>query len=138
MSTLRVRYEVMQLRTRYETHKLNPDQTVHLLVLTEDALRDWARQYPKDPWLPSTAYDMAQVYEELPGATARDHAVALLVYVKSHFPRTSYAAKSRDQLHRGVAIKPLPAWALTPSPPAASSSAGTSATAAPSPSASPP
>lgn len=142
MSALRVRYETMQLKKRYETHELQPDQTLHLLLLTEDAFRDWARRYPKDPWLPSTGYAMALLYEELPGTVARDRAVALFVYVKSSFPKTSYAGESRDQLHRGVAVKPQPAWAqastATPaSSPTASAAPASTASAAPSPSATP-
>lgn len=117
MSALRIRYETMQLKKRYETHELLPDQTLHLLLLTEDAFHDWARSYPDDSWLPSTGYAMAQLYEELPGTTARTHAIALLVYVKSQFPKTTSAARSRDALHRGVSIKPEPAWAAsTPQP----------------------
>jgi hypothetical protein len=132
MSALRIRYETMQLRKRYETHQLLPDQALHLLLLTQDAFDDWARRYPKDPWLASTAYQMAQLYEELPGRVARDRAVALLVFVKSKFPASSYARQSRDQLHRGVWTKPEPAWAsatLAPTAtPAASVTPSTSAT----------
>jgi hypothetical protein len=111
MSALRIRYETMQLKKRYESHELLPYQVEHLLLLTENAYDQWARLYPKDPWVPSTGYDIARLYEELPGTQARDHAVALLVYVKSHFPKTSYASLSREQLHRGVTTKPEPSWA---------------------------
>ena len=133
VSALRIRYETMQLKKRYETHELLPDQTLHLLLLNQDAFEQWAALYPKDPWLASTGYSMAQLFAELPGGTARDHAVGLFVYVKSHFPNTSYARQSRDQLHRGVPIKPEPAWAsaqraATPVP---SQSIGPSATPAP-------
>ena len=143
MSALRIRYETMQLKKRYETHELLPDQTLHLLLLTEDAFHDWARSYPHDSWLPSTGYSMAQLYEELPGATARNRAVALLVYVKSEFPKTASAAQSRVALHRGVSIKPEPAWAASTPQPVPSPSASLPAPAsslpatAPSPSPSP-
>jgi hypothetical protein len=111
MSALRIRYETMQLRKRYETHELLPEQTEHLLLLTEDAFNDWARAYPKDPWLASTGYAIATLYGELPGTTARGHAVALLLYVKTHFPNSTYAASSRAALHRGVPTRPDPPWA---------------------------
>jgi hypothetical protein len=138
MSALRIRYETMQLKKRYEIHELLPDQAEHLLLLTEDAFLDWVRLYPKDPWLPSTAYNMAQLYEELPGTLARDHAVALLVFVKSHFPSTPYARQSRDQLHRGIRTRPVPVWANAPAVASPAASApGVAATAAPSPSATP-
>ena len=143
MSALRVRYETMQLRKRYETHELLPEQTEHLLTLTDDAYQDWARRYPHDPWLPSTGFNLAQLYEELPGTQARDRAVALFVFVKSHFRTSSYARLSRDQLHRGVATKPYPSWAsekqaATPAPaastaPTRAASALPSATPQPSP-----
>ncbi|MGA8575683.1 MAG: hypothetical protein WB609_08390 [Candidatus Cybelea sp.] len=140
MSALRIRYETMQLKKRYETHQLFPDQTMHLLLLTEDAFQEWARLYSHDPWLPSTGYAMAQLYEELPGTAARDHAVTLLIYVKSHSPTTSYGAKSRAALHRGLSVKPMPAWAEPPptAPPSAAPSAPVpTPSGAPSPSATP-
>lgn len=139
MSALRIRYETMQLKKRYETHALLPDQTLHLLLLTEDAFHDWARSYPHDSWLPSTGYAMAQLYEELPGAIARNHAVALLVFVKSEFPKTVSAARSRDALHRGVSVKPEPAWAASTPQPVQSASASLSppASSLPSPAPSP-
>jgi hypothetical protein len=60
---------------------------------------------------------MALLYTELPGTQARDSAVTLLTFVRSRFPKTSYAAQSRDALHRGIPVKPEPAWAgQTPTP----------------------
>ncbi len=121
MSALRIRYETMQLKVRYEKHELLPEQTEHLLDLTNDAFEQWAAAFPKDSWLASTGYLLARLYAELPGAAARDRAVTLFVYVKSHFANSPYATSSREQLHRGVSVKPDPAWAnnaraTTPSP----------------------
>ena len=84
MSALRIRYETMQLKHRYETHELLPDQALHLLLLTEDAFHDWARRYPKDAWLPSTGYALAQLYAELPGSVPRDRSVALFKIGRAH------------------------------------------------------
>lgn len=138
MSTLRIRYETLQLRKRYETHELLPEETEHLLILTEDAYQDWARRYPRDPWLPSTGFNLARLYQELPGTHARDQAVALFAFVKSHYPTSPYARLSRDQLHRGVTTRPYPAWASamhaatpSPTPSAASTTPSPMASAAP-------
>jgi hypothetical protein len=111
MSALRIRYETMQLKARYEKHELLPEQTEHLLDLTYDAFEAWAREYPKDSWLPSTGYALARLYAELPGVAARDRAITLFAYVNLHFPSTSYAVASRAQLHRGITVKPDPQWA---------------------------
>ena len=133
MSALRVRYETMQLKKRYETRELTGDQTIHLLVLTENAFDDWSRQYPKDPWLASTGFAMADLYKELPGKLARDRAVKLFVYVKTSFPSTRYAAESRNELHRGISVKPEPSATPAPAPTATPTATGVpSATGAPS------
>jgi len=133
MSALRVRYETMQLKKRHETHELSGDQTIHLLVLTEDAFDDWSRQYPKDPWLASTGFAIAHLYEELPSKLARDRAVKLFVYVKTSFPNTRYAAESRNELHRGIFVKPEPSATPAPAPTATPTATGMpSATEAPS------
>ncbi len=116
MSALRVRYETMQLKKRYETHQLRADETIHLLVLTEDAFEEWSRLYPKDPWLASTGFAMAHLYEELPGQLSRDRAVKLFVYVKTSFPNTHYAAESRNELHEGIRVKPMPSASPVPTP----------------------
>jgi hypothetical protein len=117
MSTLRIRYETMQLKKRYETHQPLPEQTEHLLRLTDDAYVQWGRRYPRDAWLPSTGFLIEQLYEELPGPGAQARAGALLRYIATNFPKSPYGAKSRVELHRGVQAKPYPAWARpTPSP----------------------
>ncbi|MGA8534143.1 MAG: hypothetical protein WB615_08555 [Candidatus Tumulicola sp.] len=135
MSALRIRYEILQLRPRYETHKLLPEEAEHLATLDEDAFYAWAASYPHDAWLASTGYMLAQFYEELPGSDARTRAVRALSYVKAHFPKTTYAREATAALHRGVATRPDPAWAIamraaraTPAPSPPSSTARPSAT----------
>ena len=140
MSALRIRYEVVSIRDRYETHKVLPEEALHLALLTEDAFDDWAAKYPKDSWLASTGYMFAKVYAELPGTVARDHAVDLFTFVKSHFPNTRYASESRDALHRGIPVRPDPAWAAqrrAEPTPSGSPSASPSPATSPSPAASP-
>ena len=137
MSTLRIRYETMQLRKRYESHQLFPDQAQHLLDLTADAFYAWAAAYPHDTWLPSTGLLIAQLYADLPGGVARARAVALLSYVKSHFPSTRYGRQSRALLHRGLPLRSTPAWAIRTPSPSATPSPLPSATSTPVPGASP-
>jgi hypothetical protein len=145
VSALRVRYEIMQLKPRYETHKLLPEEAAHLLVLDENAFYAWAAAYPKDSWLASTGYMLAQLFAELPGSDARDRAVKAYTYVKTHFPTTSYGKSSTSALKAGVPIRPDPAWAApmraakaaTPSPSPSPSASSGSPAASPSASASP-
>lgn len=51
------------LRVRYDP--LHADRYYAALAGAEDALDDWARKYPDDPWLPGRAYFMSQVFSEM-------------------------------------------------------------------------
>jgi len=153
VSALRIRYEIMQVRPRYETHKLLPEEASHLLVLNEDAFYKWAAAYPKDAWLASTGYLLAQLFAELPGNDARNRAIRAFTYVKVHFPNTTYGKESATALKKGIAVRPDPDWAVamraarqTPSPspstspsvsPSTSPSPGPSSSASPAPRSSP-
>ncbi len=142
MSALRIRYEIAQLKSRYDNHKLLPEGASHLAGLTGEAYYDWAGRFPKDGWLGSTGINLAHLYEDLPGASARGAAMKALTFVRSHFGSTHYATQAAAELQRGIAVKPDPLWAVkmraTPSPspsarPSPNASASPGATATPSP-----
>jgi hypothetical protein len=142
MSALRIRYEIAQLKSRYDNHKLLPENASHLAGLTGEAYYDWAGRYPKDGWLASTGINLAHLYEDLPGASARSSAMKALTFVRSHFGNTRYSKQAAAELGRGIATKPDPLWAIkmratpTPSPrpsPPAPPSSGATATPSPAP-----
>src|SRR5579872_1551776 len=140
MSALRIRYEIAQLKTDYEYHRRTPDDVLHLLSFADDAYYQWAAAYPKDSWLASTGYNLAKLYEELPGYVARDSAIRTLQFVRTHFKNTRYSKASVAELQRGIPVRPEPAWAAraTASPsssPAPSSSPSSLPSAVPSPTA---
>ncbi len=120
MSALRIRYEIAQLKSRYDNHKLLPENVAHLAGLTEEAYYDWAGRYPKDGWLASTGVNLAHLYEDLPGASARNAALKALTFVGAHFGNTRYSKQAAAELQRGMPVKPDPLWAIkkraTPSP----------------------
>jgi hypothetical protein len=135
-SALRVRFTTQQLKTALEQHKKLPGDILHMAAFTQEAYLDWAHRYPKDHWLASSGYGLAQLYEELPGADARSQAIRLLTFVQRTFPRTVQARASSRDLGRGLPVRPLPAWAVTPSPSPRPSASG-SGSPGPSPSATP-
>jgi hypothetical protein len=138
MSALRIRYEIAQLKTAYEYHRRTPDDVLHVLAFTEEAYYQWASAYPKDGWLASTGYNLAKLYEELPGPGARNSAVRALQFVRTHFKNTKYSKASVADLHRGVPVRPEPAWAAgTNASPPATPSAAPSVTPSPMATASP-
>ncbi len=140
MSALRIRYEIAQIKNDYEFHRRMPDDVLHLLSFTEDAYYQWAAAYPKDAWLPSTGYNLAKLFEELPSYAARNSAVRALQFVRTHFKNTRYSKASVAELQRGIPVRREPAWAIRPTPTASSppaESTSPAASSSPRPSSSP-
>ncbi len=78
LSPFGVRHKVFALKDDLHHARSHPDAIEHDALLTEDALHDWTTRFPHDPWLPATAWNLATLYEELPGADAQMHAIDCL------------------------------------------------------------
>ena len=134
MSALRIRYETMQLKKAV----LKPTSCCPSrpsICCSSPRTRSASGLGPIQGipgWRPPGTRS-GTLFGELPGATARDHAVALYVYVKRASPVPLYATSSRTALHHGVPVKPDPAWAIAMRVPSPSPSPA--ATHAPSPAA---
>ncbi len=111
MSILGVRNKVKDFGVQVDG---NPGQAQGVLTsasYVEDAMRDWARKYPFDNWLPRYAYALEGVYEEIPGAVAHARAVRQLNYIIAYFPQTMYARVGRYKEIQGI---PTPNPSATP------------------------
>jgi hypothetical protein len=106
MSILGVRNKVKDLGLDADLH---PNHDVSILgnaLWVEDAMRDWAKKYPYDHWLPRYAFALEQMYEEIPGGDAHKRAVKQLGYITAYFPTTIYGKVGRAKLAMGI---PTPA-----------------------------
>lgn len=131
LSPFGIRHKIFSLKDDLHHARANPDSIQHDALLTEDALHDWFTHYPADPWLPATAWNLATLYEELPGTAAQSYAIAELHFVQDSFSETPYAQYAANDLSRGVGVRPWPHWAgavptAAPAAPAAPHSASPS------------
>lgn len=115
MSILGVRNKVKDfgLQVDRDPTPRNEQAVLNAAVFVEDAMRDWARKYPYDKWLPRFAYALEEVYEEIPGAEAHRRAVRQLNYITAYFPASNYAKVGRIKLVAGV---PMADPGSTPTP----------------------
>jgi hypothetical protein len=65
-------------------------------------MRDWAKKYPFDRWLPRYAYALEQMYERIPGDAAHRRAVKQVAYLTAYFPQTLYGKVGRAKLALGI------------------------------------
>jgi hypothetical protein len=111
MSVLGVRNKVKDLGLESDIH---PDRGTAILsnaLWVEDAMRDWAKKYPFDRWLPRYAYALEQMYERIPGDGAHKRAIKQISYLTAYFPQTVYGRVGRAKLAQGV---PTPDPSATP------------------------
>jgi hypothetical protein len=102
MSILGVRNKVKDLGLESDIH---PDRGTAILsnaLWVEDAMRDWAKKYPFDRWLPRYAYALEQMYEHIPGDGAHKRAIKQISYLTAYFPQTVYGRVGRAKLAQGV------------------------------------
>ena len=107
MSVLGVRNKVTQLGLDADLHPEHDRAVLAQAVFVEDAMRDWARKYPYDRWLPRYAYALETMYERIPGAEAHRRAIRQVDYITAYFPATPYAQIGRAKLAAGVPT-PIP------------------------------
>ncbi len=142
LSPFGIRHQIFSLKDDLHHARLQPDSIAHDASFTDDALHDWFARFPQDPWLPATAWNLATLYEELPGPDAQTKAIATLKFVRDSFTNTPYAVYASHDLSRGVGERPWPHWAhaqhvaqAAPPSPHASPSPHSSSTPHPSPTA---
>ena len=116
MSPLEIRHKVFSLKDDFHHARMRPDAVQHDAETVEDAIQDWTARFPHDTWIPSAAWGLATLYEELPGTDAHEHAIVMLQFVRDHFGTSSFAVVAVRDLARGVGVRPWPRWAATPSP----------------------
>jgi hypothetical protein len=102
MSVLGVRNKVKDLGLDAELHPEHDKAMLGNALWVEDAMRDWAKKYPFDRWLPRYAYALEQMYERIPGDDAHRRAVKQVSYLTAYFPQTVYGKIGRAKLIVGI------------------------------------
>ena len=150
-SAISVRTKINALGRSYRERWADDASIVHDALLVESSYRAWAEKYPKDRWLPPTAFHLAQLYQNVQTQDARSHARAMYELVVKSFPASKEAHLARLRLSQGfpalhdespVAPTPSPYGPASPEPgaspaPGASAVPGASAPPAAAPSGAP-
>lgn len=111
MSILGVRNKVKDMGLDADMHPDHDRAVLNGAVWVEDAMRDWAKKYPFDHWLPRYAFALEAIYERIPGDTAHKRALKQLGYITAYFPQTVYGKVGRAKIAMGL---PTPSPAETP------------------------
>jgi hypothetical protein len=95
MSILGVRNSLRDLALRLAAH---PDEAASVYDKTlsiDDALHDWAKKFPNDPWIPKYARALASLYAQIDTDDARVRKNDTLDWLISAYPSSEYALMGR-------------------------------------------
>jgi hypothetical protein len=72
------------------------------LYFATDALHDWEKKYPNDPWIPKELLALETVYLRVPGDDGVRLASQTEAWLVADYPNSAYAAPGRAQLAGAV------------------------------------
>ena len=88
-------------------------QTVASALLTERAIRDWAKKYPHDDQVPKALFLLQRLYTKVLSLDARNHAHVIAQWLLGSYAKSPQA----KQLHKVLAVEHLaPLAAASPAP----------------------
>lgn len=85
MSVLGITNAVRSAAARLD-HGDDPDAVINGLAWTEDAIRDWQKHFPRDPWIPKTLSNLHAVYERISSQHGADAFHRIGTWLEHDFP----------------------------------------------------
>jgi hypothetical protein len=80
------------------------------VALTEDAMHDWEKKYPRDTWIPPAILSLERLYAKVDSDEARVKAKFVMVWLVRDYPASAPAKIGKKELAaNSVGVKPAPA-----------------------------
>jgi hypothetical protein len=95
MSILGVRNSLTDLSARLAAHPEDAVPVYEHALLVDDALHDWATQFPRDPWIPRFAHALADLYRKVDTEDARIRKNDTLDWLIADYPQSEFARRPR-------------------------------------------
>ena len=102
MSVLGIRNELNHLQSQVEASPENSESVMGTASLVEDAIKDWERHYPSDPWLAKNVYQLTHVYANVRSDVGHSHAMSTLQWLTARYDKNGKAglsAKARQEVN---------------------------------------
>jgi hypothetical protein len=95
MSILGIRNSLHDLALRVAARPEEANQVYDKTLLVEDALHDWSKKFPNDPWIPKYLYSLAELYRQIDTEDAHVHKNDTLDWLIASYPNSDYARMGR-------------------------------------------
>jgi hypothetical protein len=77
------------------------------VALAVDAIKDWQKKYPQDPWIAKTLFYVERFYNRIPTDEGRTQARATMLWLVRDFPNTWYGRTGKRELAEGKVGAPV-------------------------------
>jgi hypothetical protein len=105
MSILGIRNQLRDLGLRLQYAPQKSEDVLGAAAMVEDAMRDWERKYPADPWLAKSVYELTDLYARVHTSHGRAHAAYALRWLLGRYGRTPYGHLARLRIEPQVGLR---------------------------------
>ena len=111
LSILGIRNTIKDMGLKADADPAHAEASVMGSVgLTEDAMRDWEKKYPKDSWIPPAILSLERLYAKVDSDVARSRAKVTMMWLVHDYPASAPGKIGKHELAENlVGTKPVAA-----------------------------
>jgi hypothetical protein len=98
MSILGIRNQLHDLDMKLQFTPEKSEDVIGAAAMVEDAMHDWERKYPADPWLAKDVFQLAVMYARIHTEHGREVASHAMHWLLDRYGKSPYAHQARTQL----------------------------------------
>lgn len=103
MSVLGIRNELNHLQSQVDGQPETSESVMGPASLVEDAIKDWERHYPSDPWLAKDVYLLTHLYANVHSDDGRTHATHGLQWLRAKYQASGFVQKVMTEVNETAA-----------------------------------
>ena len=116
MSILGIANTIKDQSIRYERRPEELSSALNSVNFAVDAIHDWQRKYPADPWIAKSLFALERFYAKIDTDDARTLAKQTMQWLVHDFPQTWYGKTGKQELAEGKVGVPPPRAAVQSAP----------------------
>jgi hypothetical protein len=102
MSILGIRNQLHDLDMKLQYTPEKSEDVIGSAAMVEDAIRDWERKYPADPWLAKDVYQLTVLYARIDTDHGRQVEAHAMHWLLGRYGKTAYAAQAKKTQSRAA------------------------------------
>jgi hypothetical protein len=108
LSILGIRNTIKDMGLKADADPAHAMSVLGAVALTEDAMHDWEKKYPRDSWIPPAILSLERLYAKVDSDEARAKAKYTMVWLVKDYPSSAPGKIGKHELAEDlVGVKPV-------------------------------